>query len=74
MSDSTHEALRAHIKKWRKGNRKRGIEVNPLGELDEMVRFLCSIFDQLAKREAMAAKEFERNERAKVEMEFGGRR
>jgi hypothetical protein len=54
MSD-THEALRAHLKKWRAEQRKLGMETNPLGELEESVRFLCARID--ATREAFPTPE-----------------
>jgi hypothetical protein len=47
MTDSTHEALRAHLTRWLKSNRKRGMEINQLGEHDEALRWLCGRLDAL---------------------------
>lgn len=47
MADSTHEALRAHMAKWRKG---KGFNASPLGELEEKVRYLCERLDALAPK------------------------
>jgi SMC interacting uncharacterized protein involved in chromosome segregation len=51
MGDTTLEALRSHMAKWRKQNRKHGIETNPLGDMDEAVKWLCREIDRVKREE-----------------------
>jgi hypothetical protein len=50
----TYGELRAHVVEWRKRKGK-GFNANPLGELEEKVRWLCKCFDD-AKPAARKAK------------------
>jgi len=56
MAETTHEALRAHMAKWRKQNRKHGIETNPLGDTDEAIKFLCREIDRVKREEEKASR------------------
>lgn len=49
MKSETHDALEAHMKKWRKG---KGFNANPFGEIEEKFRWICARID--AQNEAKA--------------------
>jgi hypothetical protein len=46
MSESTHDALREHMAKWRE---KYGATANPFGEVEEKVRWLCERLDAVVE-------------------------
>ena len=53
MAESTHTALRAHMKKWQSEGQP-GFNCNPIDALREEVRWLCSRIDEpLAQENAL---------------------
>ena len=57
MADTTLEALRSHMAKWRKQNRKHGIETNPLGDQEEALRWICDQIDKLCYLSSATARQ-----------------